>query len=75
MIDAELPPPILERSVPLQEIAMIDADLAPPVLERSVPIEAMDVTVVPSTIDDSEMSSSFDISHRDIDDTLPIEEE
>ena len=70
-----LPPSILERSEPLQEIVMIDDDLAPPVLERSVPIEATDVTVVTSTIDDSEMSSSFDISHRDIDDTLPIGEE
>ena len=70
-----LPPPILERSVPLQEIVMIDADLAPPILERSVPIEAMDDTIVLSTIDDSAMSLSFDISHRDIDDPLPIGEE
>ena len=38
-------------------------------------IEAMDINVVPLTIDDREMSSSFDISHRDIDDKLPIEEE
>ena len=40
-----------------------------------MPIEAMDVTIVLSTTDDSEMSSSFDILHRDIDDMLPIEEE